>query len=165
MDSASDQRVELSLAKTKIEEAVMWAVKQLTKGIVLFLVFGLMGCVTPYKESNGTYIKTAQSEIRSAFGTNQSFARLERCDGPANKVLFYTEGDFTNCEPLKWEEAVAWQHGYSRGAGPEIVGAAIVGGSVGAGAALGGGAHASAGAAASATNIVTQSVSVPKGRH
>lgn len=129
---------------------------------VVFLCLVLAGCVTPYKEPSGRYIKTSQSEVRSAFGTNQSFARLERCDGPAKKVWFYLEGDFSNCVMLTKAEQDEWQHGYSRGAGPEIVGAAIVGGSVGAGAALSGGAHASAGAAASATNIATQAVTVGK---
>lgn len=59
---------------------------------------------------------------------------------------------------LSKAEQDEWEHGYSRGAGPEIVGAAIVGGSVGAGAALGGGANAVAGASASATNIAVQTV-------
>lgn len=130
------------------------------------LVFVLFGCVSPYKQPDGKYIKTSQTEIRSAFGTNQSFARLERCDGPSKKVLFYTEGDFSNCVMLTKPEQDEWMHGYSRGAGPEIVGAAIVGGSVGAGAALSGGANASAGAAASATNIAVQTVNPGKpGRH
>jgi len=122
----------------------------------------LSGCVTPYKEPSGRYIKASQSEVRSAFGTNQSFARLERCDGPEKKVFFYLEGDFKNCVLLTKAEQDEWQHGYSRGAGPEIVGAAIVGGSVGAGAALSGGAHASAGAAASAANTTIQTVTVGK---
>lgn len=133
--------------------------KQIT---IVFMMIVLAGCVTPYKEPSGRYIKTSQSEIRSAFGTNQSFARLERCDGPTKKVWFYVEGDFSNCVMLTKAEQDEWQHGYSRGAGPEIVGAAIVGGSVGAGAALGGGAHASAGAAASASNTAIQSVTVGK---
>ena len=55
--------------------------------LVLIGVAMLMGCLSPYKEMGGTYIKTSQSEVRSAFGTNQSFARLERCDGPEKKVM------------------------------------------------------------------------------
>lgn len=135
------------------------------KTIALALcTLSLSACITPHKEVSGKYIKTAQTEIRSAFGTNQSFARLERCDGPVRSVLFYWEGDFQNCVMLTAVEQNEWQHGYSRGAGPEIVGAAIVGGSVGAGAALSGGANAAAGASASATNTVTQTAA-PHGHY
>lgn len=129
--------------------------------VLLLSSFLLFGCVTPHKEPSGKFIKPAQSEIRSAFGTNQSFARLERCDGPQKSVLFYTQGDFNNCVMLTKAEQDEWQHGYSRGAGPEIVGAAIVGGSVGAGAALGGG-NAAASASASAANTAIQTVNPVK---
>lgn len=124
---------------------------------ILILIALVSGCISPYKEVGGKYIKTSQSEVRSAFGTNQSFARLERCEGPDKKVWFYLEGDFKNCVMLTRAEQDEWQHGYSRGAGPEIVGAAIVGGSIGAGAALGGG-NAAASAGATATNTAIQTV-------
>ena len=135
-------------------------------GVIAVGVLMVAGCISPYKEVGGTYIKTSQSEVRSAFGTNQSFARLERCDGPDKEPwLFYREKDFSNCVMLTKAEQDEWLHGYSRGAGPEIVGAAIVGGSIGAGAAVGGGANAAAGAAATATNSVHQAVTVHKGKH
>jgi len=121
------------------------------------LVLGLSSCVTPYKQTDGKYIKTSQTEVRSLFGTNQSFARLERCDGPAKKVLWYSDGDFTNCVMLTKADQDEWEHGYSRGAGPEIAGAAIMGGSIGIGAALSGG-SAAASAGASATNTAIQTV-------
>ena len=133
--------------------------------LVLIGVAMLMGCLSPYKEMGGTYIKTSQSEVRSAFGTNQSFARLERCDGPEKKVMWYTEGDFTNCRLLTKAEQDEWLHGYSRGAGPEIVGAAMVGASIGTGAALSGGAQATASGSASAINIANQAVTVKGRRH
>src|SRR5690349_20386605 len=57
----------------------------------------LSGCITAKKELNGRYTKVAQVENRSLFGTNQGFARLERCDGPEKKVLWFSESDFTNC--------------------------------------------------------------------
>lgn len=154
-DSLGQSR-EISLAKTNLEQAIMWATKHLTAPLVMLLM--LVGCLSPYQEPSGRFIKTSQTEIRSAFGTNQSFARLERCDGPEKKVLWYSHSDFKNCVMLTKAEQDEWQHGYSRGAGPEIVGAAIVGGSVGAGAALSGGANAAAGASASATNIAVQTV-------
>jgi len=125
----------------------------------------LLGCVTPYREPSGKYLKTAQTEIRSAFGTNQSFGRMERCDGPVKGAWFYyTAGDFKNCVLLTKAEQDEWLHAASRGSGPEIVGAVIMGGSIGAGAALSGGAQATAGATAAASNLAVQSVNVGKHR-
>ena len=131
--------------------------------VVLLIVMVISGCMTPYKQPNGTYIKTSQTEIRSLFGTNQSFARLEKCDGPAKKVLWYSDSDFKNCVMLTPAEQSEWLYGYSRGSGPELAGAAIMGGSIGIGAALSG-VNASAGASASAANTAIQSVTTGKHR-
>lgn len=134
------------------------------RGIALIVcVLSLSACVTPYKEPSGKYIKTSQAEVRSLFGTNQSFARLERCEGPEKKVLWYSDSDFTKCVMLTAAEQNEWEHGYSRGAGPEIAGAAIMGGSIGIGAALSGG-TAAASAGASATNTAIQTVTGGKHR-
>jgi hypothetical protein len=130
---------------------------------ILGMVVVLAGCVTPYKEPSGKFIKTSQTEVRSLFGTNQSFARLQRCDGPVKSVLFYWDADFTNCVLLTAAEQNEWEHGYSRGAGPELAGAAIMGGSIGIGAALSGG-SAAASAGASATNTAIQTVTGGKHR-
>lgn len=128
----------------------------------LAMLFLFTGCITPVKEPSGRYVTPAQVEIRSAFGTNQSGLRLQRCDGPAKKVLWYSESDFTNCVFMTPAEQAEWEFAQSRGAGPEIVGAAIVGGSIGAGAALSGGAKATASGSAKAVNIANQSVNVKK---
>jgi hypothetical protein len=135
---------------------------RLAYGLVLVFCVAVVGCVTPFKEPSGKYIKTSQTEVRSLFGTNQSFARLERCDGPSKKVLWYSDSDFQNCVMLTKADQDEWQHGYSRGAGPELAGAAIMGGSIGIGAALSGG-SAAASAGASATSTAIQSVTT--GRH
>ncbi len=133
--------------------------------IIMVCCMSLLGCVTPYREPSGKYLKTAQTEIRSAFGTNQSFGRMERCDGPVNGAWFYyTNKDFKNCVLLTKAEQDEWLHAASRGSGPEIVGAVIMGGSIGAGAALSGGAQATAGATAAASNLSVQSVNVGKHR-
>jgi hypothetical protein len=92
----------------------------------------LVGCVSPHKESNGKYIKPAFTEERSPFGTNFAFGRLERCDGPQKKVLFYLSGDFTNCQWLSMEEQIAWQHGYSQGQGGQILEGVMNAGALGA---------------------------------
>lgn len=148
----------LSIGRTHLQEGLMALTRAIAKPTFFALMLiALTACVTPYKEPSGKFIKTAQSEMRSMFGTNQSFARLERCDGPEKSVLFYTQGDFSNCVLLTKPEQDEWQHAYSRGSGPEIVGAAIMGGSIGAGAAVSG-VNASAGASASATNTAIQTV-------
>lgn len=129
---------------------------------IVIVALSLSACVTPYKEPSGKFVKVVPAEDRSSFGTNLTFGRLARCEGPDKKVMFYTEGDFTNCVLLTKAEQDDWMFGYSRGAGPEIAGAAIVGASVGVGAAMSGGANAAAGASASASNTAIQTVT---GRH
>lgn len=156
-----DQRW-ISIGATDLQTGLMALTRAIAKPT--FFVFALLllaGCITPFKEPSGRYVKTAQSEMRSMFGTNQSFARLERCDGPEKKVMWFTESDFSNCVMMTKAEQDEWMHASSRGAGPEIIGAAIVGGSIGAGAALSGG-SAAASAGVSASNTAIQSVNVGK---
>lgn len=134
-------------------------------GKVGFLVLGMLilsGCITPHKEVNGLYTKPAKVEERSMFGTNHGFARLERCEVQKEPWLFWMEKDFQNCRLLTAAEQAEWEGDQSRGAGPEIIGAAIVGGSIGAGAALSGGSKAIANGSASATNSAVQTVT---GKH
>lgn len=122
------------------------------------LVLSLTGCITPVKEESGKFIKAVQSANRDEWGTNQSFGRLQRCDGPeAEPWLFYRDKDFTGCKFLTKAEQGEWMHASSRGAAPEIVGAVIVGSSIGAGAAMSGG-RTAASAGSSATNIAIQTV-------
>lgn len=117
---------------------------------LVLLVLFVGGCVSPYQESAGTYIKTAHTEFRSPFGTNDSFSKLQRCEGPDRKVLFYLEDDFKNCVDLTLEEKLAWDHGYSQGQGGQIVSGAMNAGAVGAIAAS----HAGGNAAATVTNTI-----------
>lgn len=125
---------------------------------ILFMVLFLSGCITPHKEVNGQWTKPAKVEERSMFGTNHGFARLERCDIWNEPILFWTESNFKNCHLLTAAEQAEWEGDSSRGAGPEIVGAAIIGGSMGAGIAVSGGAKATATGSATATNIAVQTV-------
>lgn len=131
--------------------------------VLLVLVVWLSGCVTPIRESGGQFVKPVATEVRSPFGTNLVFTRLQRCDGPKGSVLFYLEGDFTNCVYLPPEEAVAYSFGYSQGQGGQIAEGAMNAGALGALAAT----KAGGTAATSATAIAIQStsVSVPRGRH
>lgn len=97
--------------------------------LVIWIVLGLWlyaavsGCVSPHREASGKFIKAAHTEAKSPFGTNESFAKLQRCDGPSKTVLFYLEADFSNCEDLSVSERMAWEHGYSQGQGGQVLGA------------------------------------------
>jgi len=137
--------------------------RRLTGGILVLIgLYLLTGCITPHKEVNGSYTKPAKTEERSLFGTNHGFARLERCEVEKEPWLFWTEKDFKQCRLLTAAEQAEWEGDQSRGAGPEIVGAAIMGGSLGGGLAASGGAKATASAGASASNVAIQTV---KGKH
>jgi hypothetical protein len=118
----------------------------------------LSGCITPHQEFNGLWTKPAKTEERSGFGTNQGFARLERCEGPAEKkpwYKFYFESDFRKCVLLTKAEQDEWVHASSRGAAPEILSAVIIGGSLGAGAALSGASNTVSAVASSASSSVS----------
>lgn len=152
----------LSIARTQLQQGFMALTRAIAKPTT-FALAGLLlaGCVSPYKEAAGTYIKTAHTEFRSPFGTNDSFAKLQRCQGPTYVVLFYTEGDFTECRDLPVEEAFLWQHGYSQGQGGQILEGAMNAGALGALAAT----KAGGSAAASASAVAVQSVTVTAGKH
>lgn len=153
-----DQRW-VSIGATNLQHGLMDLTRAIAKPT--FFVFALLllaGCVTPVKETSGKYIKAVQAANRDEWGTNQSFGRLQRCDGPKEEPwLFYRENEFTGCVFLTKAEQDEWAHGYSRGAGPEIAGAVIMGGAIGAGAAVSG-VNAAAGATANATNTAIQTV-------
>ena len=134
------------------------------RAVMLMLVLVVAaGCVTPIKEAGGRYVKPVATEVRSPFGTNAVFTRLQRCKGPDSVVLFYLEGDFTECVNLSPDEAYAYSFGYSQGQGGQIAEGAMNAGALGALAAT----KAGGTAATSATAIAIQStsVSVPRGRH
>ncbi len=119
----------------------------------------LAGCLSPYKEASGTYIKTAHSEFRSPFGTNNSFAKLQRCRGPEKVVLFYFEADFTDCKDLDMSETMLWSHGYSQGQGGQVVSGAMNAAALGGVAAAAGGAgNAVSSSTATVVNSITNKV-------
>jgi len=152
----------LSIARTQLQQGFMALTRAIAKPTTFAVAAVLLaGCVSPYKEAAGTYIKTAHTEFRSPFGTNDSFAKLQRCQGPTYVVLFYTEGDFTECRDLPVEEAFLWQHGYSQGQGGQILEGAMNAGALGALAAT----KAGGSAAASASAVAVQSVTVTAGKH
>lgn len=121
----------------------------------------LAGCITPIREGD-KFIKPVAAEVRSPFGTNINFPRLQRCDGPSKVVLFYLDADFTNCAYLTKDEQELYQFGYSQGQGGQVVSGMMNAGAVGAIAATAAGGEA-ANATASAVQTVTTKVQVPRG--
>lgn len=127
----------------------------------LFLILFLSGCMTTYKEPAGTIIAPAQVEIRSAVGTNQSFARLKRCQKPEKEPwFFYWERDLEGCVLLTKAEQDEWEKASSPGALPQVVAATAVG----TGLAMSGGTTAAAGATVNATQTAVQTVTGGKHR-
>lgn len=89
-----DQRW-VSIGATELQQGIMALTRAIAKPIFFaYMLLFLSGCITPYQEPSGRYIRPVQGEIRSAFGTNQSFARLERCDGPEKKPWYFVDKDF-----------------------------------------------------------------------
>lgn len=125
---------------------------------IMAVLFLLLGCITAHKELNGKYTKVAQVENRSLFGTNQGFARLERCDGPEKKVLWFSESDFTNCVYLTKADQNEYEHASSRGAGPEIVSALVITSGLGPALAL----RNASSAVATSTSVASPMVNIRK---
>lgn len=132
--------------------------------LILFVAVMLSGCLSVYKEPEGTFIVTKHSEARSPFGTNGGFDIPERCDGPNKKVMFYFESDFANCKVLKYDDPVylVMYHKQSQGQGGQIVEGLAGGAGLGAVAATRAGGNAAASASVTAVNAVSV---VTKGGH
>ena len=115
---------EISIAKTKLEECVFWAVKGLTACLVLLFV---AGCATYADLPQDHIARTLVSEQRSPFGTNGGFMKLEHCEKQYDKQhVFY--------EPVNCTTIIGWTPISSQGQGGQIVGGALTG----VGAAVGG---------------------------
>lgn len=156
LDATFDQRW-VSIGATDLQKGLMALTRAIAKPTFFVFAFLLLaGCLSPYKQPDGSYLVTKHSEVRSPFGTNGGFDFLERCKGPEKKVLFYLEADFTNCEQVEIEPTQA-AHKSSQGQGGQIMEGAMNAGALGAAIATraGGNAAASAGAVAIQSTTVT----------
>lgn len=129
---------------------------------VAVLIVTISGCISPYKQPDGSFLITKHTEVRSPFGTNGGYDFLERCQGPEKKVLFYTESDFSNCQQVKLEEhqKITANHKSSQGQGGQIIEGMMNAGALGAVAAT----RSGGSTAASAASIAVQSVTVTTGK-
>lgn len=154
-----DQRW-VSIGATELQQGLMALTRAIAKPTFFVLSLLLLsGCMSPYKQPDGSFLITKHAEVRSPFGTNGGYDFLEKCQGPEGSVLFYMESDFSNCQQVKLEEyqQITANHKASQGQGGQILEGAMNAGALGALAATkaGGNAAASAGAVAIQTVTVT----------
>ena len=121
----------------------MWSI------IVLFLL-GLAGCTTDAALTNGRYLHTIVTEVRSPFGTNMGFAKVEECARATDQqnVLTYR---YTDCVDRSGLIPMS-----SQGQGGQIAQGVLIGAGVGAGAAVAGGVSQSVTTIQSVTNAVAK---------
>lgn len=188
MEDCSELNVDrrwLSIGRTHLQEGLMALTRAIAKPTTFAVVLCalLAGCISPYKipGTDDQFLVTKHSELRSPFGTNGGFDFLERCTGPDKVVLFYFEGDFTQCKPVAYsaltvgeecstkdgltfctERSLIREHKSSQGQGGQIVSGMLNAAALGGVAAAAG----SAGnAASSASSTVINNVTVPRGHH
>ena len=158
-----DQRW-VAIAKTHFQQGLMALTRAVAKPTFFVLSLLLLsGCISPYKQPDGSFLITKHAEVRSPFGTNGGYDFLEKCQGPEGSVLFYMESDFSNCQQVKLEEyqQITANHKASQGQGGQILEGAMNAGALGALAAT----KAGGSAAASAGAVAIQTVTVTAGKH
>lgn len=80
----------------------------------------LVGCTTAFQRADGTYDVPRSVEVRSPFGTNAGFVKLEHC---ATKVSpWYWFAEYTDCHAKK-----NWAVTQSQGQGGQLAAGAMVG--------------------------------------
>lgn len=141
---------DISIAKTKLEECAFWAVKGLTACLALLFI---AGCVTDAQLSQDHVGRTVTSEVRSLFGTNMGFAKLQECEKK------YLNTYHSVYEPVNCIDLTPWPAMWSQGQGGQLFG----GVAAGAGAAAGG-ARVNTGSTVTNTAI-TSVTSGGKGHH
>lgn len=117
--------------------------------IVGFLIVMLVGCTTAFQRADGTFDVPRNVEVRSPFGTNVGFVKLEHCLTAKKNQWGITE--YTDCH-LQHD----WVEAHSQGQGGQVAAGALIGLGFGLGGAFGpsNGATASSSSSSSATSAV-----------
>jgi hypothetical protein len=97
--------------------------------LVIFPILVLGGCATYNDLGNGRYDVTRTTEMRSPFGTNMGFAKVENCEGV--RVNPGSSLEFRDCRPV-----TDWVPMSSQGQGGQIVSGALTGVGAGVGGAM-----------------------------
>lgn len=157
-----DQRW-VSIGATALQQGLMALTRAIAKPTFFALAVMLTaGCVSPYKEPSGKFLKLATVETKPALGigTNTIAYKLLRCDGPSTVVLFYFDADLQPCEEVSREESSVWIYGTSQGQGGQVISGLV-------NAAALGGVAAAAGSAGNAVSSASTTVinNVPRAHH
>lgn len=115
--------------------------------VIGFLIVTLVGCTTVFQRADGTYDVPRNVEVRSPFGTNVGFVKLEHClKGEKNQLGVM---EYTDCHLQK-----DWVPTQSQGQGGQVAAGALIGLGFGLGGAFGpsNGASASSSSSSSATS-------------
>jgi hypothetical protein len=130
----------------------------MTYGTPLALVFVIplliVGCTSVHQRADGTYDVPRTVEVRSPFGTNAGFVKLEHCLTKTNDQFGFS--GYTDCHGMK-----KWTPTQSQGQGGQVAAGAMIGLGFGLGAAF---APTSSTSASSVSNSSAVST-VGKGHH
>lgn len=125
-------------------------------GFIVLMALVASGCSTAYDLGGGRYAVTRVSEVRSPFGTNMGFAKLEACDGipQAEEGLqpLVQTIDYRNCTGI-----TDWMPMSSQGQGGQIVSGALIGVGIGVAGAVAEGASATATGGAAVSKSIAAS--------
>jgi len=113
--------------------------------LLALIALSLVACTTAFPRADGTYDVPRTVEVRSPFGTNAGFVKLEHCLTKTKDQFGFAE--YTDCHPHK-----DWVSTQSQGQGGQVAAGALVGLGFGLGSAFAGG-STSAAASSSSTAI------------
>jgi len=100
-------------------------IKQVSLGCLLLSL--LASCTSVQPQADGTVIVPRFAEVRSPFGTNAGYVKLDRCERPPQvpgelQPWYVSPEAYVNCV-----EAAGWSPVYSQGQGGQIVQGALMG--------------------------------------
>lgn len=121
------------------------------RALVILGVVVLAGCTSVHQRADGTWDVPRTVEVRSPFGTNAGFVKLEHCLTKVPSSYWYDE--YTNCHAMK-----SWAVVQSQGQGGQVVSGALTGLGFGLGSAFSGAGNAAGAVTNSVTNTTTKSV-------
>ena len=119
--------------------------------VLLLLTILSVACTTAYPRVDGTYDVPRQVEVRSPFGTNSGFVKLDHCKTKVERVTWgnpFGLAEYTDCHPI-----TKWKPTSSQGQGGQITAGALMGLGFGLGSAFSGAGNTSSSVASSTANV------------
>lgn len=121
-----------------------------TYAVLLATIF-MAGCTTAFQRADGSYDVPRNVEVRSPFGTNAGFVKLEHCAVKVDAVSWSNPlglATYTGCHGMK-----NWVPTSSQGQGGQVAAGAMIGLGFGLGAAFAPTSSTSASSASNSTAI------------